>query len=340
MPKKELKNNTIILVASNDSAFKIPLEITFKELGFQVLTFDYRKSSVTEKFIFVISLLITSIKNKNIEMRNKRLINLTKKTKGAILFVSKGELIYASTIESIRKLGIITINWFADLFDHYPSLINLLSSYDYVFTPNRDDIKKYKTRINLYHLPLSGFALSQKPDFKNRKYDISFVGVWTRQREEMMNTIKDFNPAIWGSKQWSRSKVRKCFQGSWLKPQEVLRVTQNSKIVVNVHQVAPAMGTTLNMRAFESTANGALLLTDFRKDLPYLFKIQGKNKEIVVYKDYHDLKKKIHDYLSDDLERTKIARKGFLKTLKQHNFRTRINKIFSIIHNREVSKST
>src|SRR3990167_1025689 len=119
-------------------------------------------------------------------MRNKRLFNLINKTKAAILFVSKGELIYTSTIRSTRKLGTITINWFADLFDHYPSLINVLSSYNYVFTPNRDDIKKYKTRINLYYLTLSGFALSQKPDFKNRKYDVSFIGVWTRQREEMI----------------------------------------------------------------------------------------------------------------------------------------------------------
>src|SRR3989344_4674442 len=81
MPKKKIKNGKIILAVSYDSAFKIPLEITFKKLGFQVLVFDYRKSSLAEKFIFIISLLMTSMKNKKIEMRNRRLINLINKTK-------------------------------------------------------------------------------------------------------------------------------------------------------------------------------------------------------------------------------------------------------------------
>lgn len=336
MPKKKSKNDAVILVVSGDSAFNIPLETTFKELGFQVSIFDYRKSSLIEKLIFVTSLLITSTRNKNIEIRNKKLINLASKKRAAILFVSKGELIHASTIKSIRKLGTITINWFADLLDLYPSLINVLASYDYVFTPNKDDIKKYKKRINLYHLPLGGFALSQKPDFENRKYDVSFIGVWSRQREKMMDTIKDFNPAIWGSKQWSYSRVRELFRGRWLTPQEVLQVIQNSKIVVNIHQVDPTIGTTLNMRTFEATANGALLLTDYRKDLPRLFKIQNINKEVVIYKDFQDLKRKIQNYLTNDHERIEIAKRGFLKTIKHHNFKTRINKIFSIIHKNKV----
>jgi len=43
----------------------------------------------------------SEFRNKNIEIRNKKLINLTSKKRAAILFVSKGELIHASTKQNI-----------------------------------------------------------------------------------------------------------------------------------------------------------------------------------------------------------------------------------------------
>ena len=83
-----------------------------------------------------------------------------------------------------------------------------------------------------------------------------------------------------------------------------------------------------NMRLFEVTACGALLITPY---VPYLEELFDLEKELVIYKDMYDLKEKIDYYLEHDKEREKIARAGQRRTLKNHTYKNRVKEIIKII---------
>lgn len=325
---------TVVFAASDDSHFYLPLKRSFGKKGFKVVYFNYRKNSLVEKFVFGLSLLFPIFKNVVIELRNKRLVNIARKNKANLLFVSKGELISQKTIESLKKLNIVTINWFSDLFPYFPNLISTLSEYDIVFTPDQDDIDNYqnKMKTKLFKLSYGAPIINESPDFKNRKYNVVFIGAFSKDREEMIHLLREFNPLVWGNKKWAASKVSQYYQNKWLSPTNVLEILQNTKIAINVHQVELNEGTTLNVRAFESTGSGALLLTDFRRDLPSLFKISGDKQEVVCYKNFDELKEYVRYYLTHEEDRLEIAKRGFERAKKDHTYDKRVSTILSKIN--------
>jgi len=95
------------------------------------------------------------------------------------------------------------------------------------------------------------------------------------------------------------------------------------KIVVN-----QSGGNDINMRMFEATACGALLIT---QKVPYLDELFEDGKEIVVYSTMKELIKKINYYLEHDDERKKIARAGQVRTLNDHTYQSRVKEIIKII---------
>lgn len=321
----------LIFAVSPDSHFQNPVKKSFEKNGYNVILFDYRKNSLFEKFIFGFSLIFPSLKNTIVNIRNRRLIALIKKHKPDILFVSKGELIDKDTIEKIKKLDVVTINWFPDLFEDVPVMESIFPSYDFVFTHDRDHFSDYQKTINLYYLPY-GAPITRRPNFKRRKYNVVFIGSRSSEREEMILSLKEFNPAVWGYKSWEDSKAGRFYKGTELSPDQTLKVLHNTKIAINIHRVPYNYGTTLNVRAFEATASGALLLTDKRRDLSRLFKTTGKNKEVISYNNFEELKKLVGFYLGHEDQRISIAKRGFKRALENYRYDLRIKYILNIIN--------
>ena len=87
-------------------------------------------------------------------------------------------------------------------------------------------------------------------------------------------------------------------------------------------KIVPNLSTSneINMRIFEATAAGALLIT---KDMPHIGELFEVGKEIVTYKDFEDLKKKIKYYLKNDSERERIAAAGKRKAFREHKYSDR-----------------
>jgi len=107
---------------------------------------------------------------------------------------------------------------------------------------------------------------------------------------------------------------------------DLLRLIASSKIVLNAH-VDAANGLAGNIRMFEVTAMGALLLTDPSPNISELFE---PDKEIVTYENAADAVKKLRHYLSRPEELQAIAAAGQERTLRSYNCTIRAGEVMRI----------
>ena len=107
---------------------------------------------------------------------------------------------------------------------------------------------------------------------------------------------------------------------------ELLRLLAGSKIVLNSH-VDGAKGLAGNIRMFESTAMGALLLTEESKNLTQIYE---PGKEVVTYRSSAEAIDRIRYYLDHPDERETIARAGQRRTLQNYNSRIRAEEALRI----------
>lgn len=316
----------VLLVVPEYSSFYKPYCEAFKKLGIDYKLFDNRKTIFLEKVIFVFSRIFKPLSPLPIKMINLRLLLSVKSYKPDLVLVIKGENIFPETIIEIRKKTTV-VNYFSDYFRWFSDsqIQSWLKAYQIVYTGDLLDVTNYTKNgfNNLFHIHLAG------PEIKNipikKKYDVVFVGAYSKEREKTFKKLLEFNFKIWGDKKWANSSLGKYYMDEWLSAEKALDVFANSKIVVNFHNDLSGKNRYINLRVFEATAAESLLISDLRQDLPSLFKIK---KEIVIYKDSSDLKDKVRFYLENDKERKKIARKGYQRCMRDHTYEKRLEQMF------------
>ena len=99
----------------------------------------------------------------------------------------------------------------------------------------------------------------------------------------------------------------------------MLRVLAQCKIALNRHG-GVAGDHAINMRLYEATGAGALLITDAKSDLSDIF---VPDREVVTYSTEDELVDRIRYYLDNDTQREQIARAGQQRTLRDHTSRNR-----------------
>lgn len=168
---------------------------------------------------------------------------------------------------------------------------------------------------------------------QTRTYDAVFIGSFSpyhRKGTKMLEQVaKETAIHVWGKGLpflSPLSPLRRNFHGeAWGIP--MYEVLARAKIVVNRHSdVAEEYAN--NMRMFEATGMGALLLTEDKKNLHELF-IPGK--EVVTYKDSDVLIGKIRYYLEHDDDRKKIAKAGQKRTLREHTYEMRMIELVRLL---------
>lgn len=107
---------------------------------------------------------------------------------------------------------------------------------------------------------------------------------------------------------------------------DMLELLNKSKLLINSHIEDTRYAG--NMRLFEGTGMGCLVLTDNKIGLDKLFKI---NKQIVVYKNLVDLTNKIVFYLKNKKKLLLVAKNGYKKTHSKHNYKNRVKILDKLI---------
>ncbi len=110
----------------------------------------------------------------------------------------------------------------------------------------------------------------------------------------------------------------------------MFRVLRQSKIALNRH-IDVAENFANNMRLYEATGVGTMLLTDAGSNLAELF---DPGREVETYADEDELVDKIEYYLAHDDERRVVARAGQERTLREHTYRDRMRELVTLLEPR------
>ncbi len=206
------------------------------------------------------------------------------------------------------------------------------NAFDLIITSFPHFISEFRRRgVSAEYLPLC----FEPRVLKDKKYDrnlpLTFVGSFAGVHSSWIDTLtviaSRFPLKIWGSPKDALPKqLRKSYQGeAW--GNEMYRVLASSRITLNRHSRTADLWAN-NMRLFEATGCGALLMTDARANLSLLFDTYS---EIVMYYSSEDLLRKIKYYSTHPKERDRIARAGQKRTLSSHTYKVRMVQLIDII---------
>jgi glycosyltransferase involved in cell wall biosynthesis len=133
-----------------------------------------------------------------------------------------------------------------------------------------------------------------------------------------------------GAGEWPEgSPIRTAYRGpAW--GLDMYRVLAGAKIALNRHHELAGEYAN-NMRLYEATGVGTLLLTESKRNLPELFE---PGREVVAYDSVDDLVEKVAYYLEHDEERSEIARSGQERTLREHTYAQRMSELAELLAER------
>jgi len=306
----------------NYPGFAFQCKVALEKLNHEVVYFNYRKFK------------LNNFKISNFFL-NKIILNKVLDSNPDILFVNKGESILEGLIEKISNAGIKTVNWILDEpFGRYEAFnrLNNIPEYDYFFIFDPSYLPKLKKiNSNSFYLPCAADPVNVHKEIlstsqRKYKYDVSFVGSYEKDRENLFSNLLNFNFNLWGPV-WPKvinKKLKPYYHYKKITGKSMIKVFNNTKINLNIQ--APHGAESMNLRTFELPATKSFQLCDFRKELPLLFK---PGKEIAVYNDLKDLKSQIHYYLDNSIERNKIIKAGYDRVLKEHKVIDRMKEMLS-----------
>lgn len=176
-------------------------------------------------------------------------------------------------------------------------------------------------------------TIFQKFAHSERIYPCVFVGGLSHLQEgfsllEQLAQTSDIR--FWGYSNPplpSSSPVLKKYHGqAW--GEDMYQILAQSKIVLNRHISAVAKNYANNLRLFEATGMGAMLITDMKDNLGEIFEI---GKEVETYTNPEELTQKIQFYLTHDTERERIAKAGQDRIIRDHTYEKRVEELTTSI---------
>lgn len=214
---------------------------------------------------------------------------------------------------------------------------NYLKPYHLIISSFPHFVKRFKNKgIKSEYLKI-GFKKNILDKLKktDKKYDAVFVGGISEHHDKITETfeylVKNNIPIdFWGygfEKLLPNSPIRNKHHGkAWAL--DMYNLLYNAKISINRH-IDAAENNANNMRLYESTGVGTMLITDLKDNLNELFEI---GKEIETYSSKEELAKKIKYYLTHEDERKRIAQAGQQRTLKDHTYEKRMKELVQILN--------
>ncbi|RKN85287.1 CgeB family protein [Paenibacillus ginsengarvi] len=252
-------------------------------------------------------------------------------------------------VDRMRDGGLLTAVWLPDDPYHSDATADIARHYDYVFTIEANCVSMYRDIgcCRVFHLPFGvnpGFTRHVRVD-ETYRHDICFVGSAFWNRVAYFDEIADYLAAkrvkiigYWWERLRQYEKLASRIEGVWMSPEETAKYYSGAKIVINLHRSAddkshnsnsrnvPAHS--VNPRLFEIASCAAFQLVDNRPELSQFY---TPGVEIATFESPSDLVGKLDYYLTHDEERREIARRGLYRTVNEHTYRNRIQRLLSVI---------
>ena len=280
-----------------------------------------------------------------------------------ILYIGNVSIVNSTFIKKIKKFNFVKLILGFHCAPFTPSIIKNLKDVDAIVTCTKGYQQSISQKLNknillMQHAFDSDQQLSSYEEI--RDIDVSFVGslflnkgLHSNRVEmiyELMKKFKNNYIAINFSNKFFLNFVSLIFRSIFKfdlfkkisffyrliyiyyfskKPifgKKMLKILNRTKILVNTHiEDTEYAG---NMRLFEGTGSGCLLITDVKKDIDKLFK---PNEEIELFSDKLDLIKKCTYYLKNQDKLNNISKAGLKKTLNFHSYKHRADLLNNFI---------
>jgi hypothetical protein len=165
------------------------------------------------------------------------------------------------------------------------------------------------------------------------QYQTVFVGGLTAEHTERIQLLSQVNTAqpidLWGygiDTLEPKLPLHASYHGqAW--GLNMYNILYNSNIVLNNHiNIADRFAN--NMRLYEATGVGTLLITDYKDNLHTLFE---PGSEVIAYRSAEECVELVTYYLDHEKERQAIARAGQQRTLREHSYLKRMQELVNII---------
>jgi SAM-dependent methyltransferase len=256
---------------------------------------------------------------------------LVARTRPDVLYVQELNAVSPALLRSLR--GSVRLIAGQTAYPLEPDLD--LSPYDVIFT----SFPHYVDLFRHLGVPAEYLRLAFEPRILEklgpleRRHDVVFVGgvgEFHRERTAFLEAVARRTPLeFWGfgvDTLAADSPLRACHRGeAW--GLEMFRVLASARIALNRH-IAVAGRYANNMRLYEATGTGALLLTDDKENLSDLF-VPGR--EVVSYRSADECVAEIERLLAHEDERAAIARAGQERTLRDHSYPVRMRELAALL---------
>jgi spore maturation protein CgeB len=167
----------------------------------------------------------------------------------------------------------------------------------------------------------------------NKDIDFSFVGGISRHHGgavpllEFLTKKTDIRFFGYGANSLPVSSPIRQRHGGEVWGMDMYRSLARSRITLNRH-INVAENYANNMRLYEATGVGAMLLTDRKDNLHELFEI---GREVVAYSSKEEAVELVRHYLDHPDELAKIAKAGQARTLREHTYAQRMQELMPIL---------
>ena len=193
---------------------------------------------------------------------------------------------------------------------------------DYVFVTIPRHIPQFKEAVEhdrVYHLPHAGEPSCYLKYNTIKRYDVCFIGhLPNEKRVDLLDKLfASVGDIYYGQKFFEEASFK----------------YSESKIVFN-----HCIGDEANMRVFEATLSGSMLLTSYSEEVEALGYKDGKH--LVFYHGPEHMVERTKYYLEHENEREKIAETGRKFTLDNHTYLHRIKEILRVVREEKNGKRT
>ena len=203
-----------------------------------------------------------------------------------------------------------------------------LNGIDIIFTSFPHYVDQFRLQgVTTYYQPLAFSPhILQSIGTPNRDLDLTFIGgisgIHSKGSEFLNHIATELPVSIFGyganSLPYSSPIREKHYGETW--GLEMFQLFSRSLITLNRHVDVSAHNAN-NMRLFEATGCGALLITDYKDNLSQLFKI---GEEVVAYRSAEECVALIKYFLKHPEEAKEIAQAGQKRTLEDHTYDKRM----------------
>ena len=322
----------VLLSAPNDKPWSPgrPLELALRDLGHEVLLFDFRSA----------------------ENPNEQILRAAEKFQPHVHVVWKGECYRPETFHKLAALGVYDVLWHPDI--SIPLwLPPLARASDLCCVQSRGMLDPFrKAGIDNPEWLMEGmtpscFVYDTITPEERKKYDCDVVIVGTVGASPgYLPRLRALNRLIrekvrvrwWGRRLPHRlstlftrlSPAARAWGGSHVWNGAYAKALHCAKICLTLPPQPEATGG-LSNSAFMATGVGAFLLSLYRKGMEEFFEL---DKEVAVFYNEDEMVDKVRYYLAHDAERKAIAEAGRRRTLNNYTNHHAFRQLFQIIAQR------